>query len=523
MDNELLKLKIAKLETDQDLLNLVNELKIEDLGDKSFPFLYNVITFYKNANKDRRYRVFNIPKKRGGFRRISAPKKGLKLFLTYVNDILSAVYKPKNCVMGFVHNKSILDNASVHLHHRYIFNIDIENFFGQIDRARVRAVLMMKKYGFSKEIASTLAGMCSIKVTDGDSVKYVLPQGAPTSPILANMVCERLDKRLMGLAIDLGLSYTRYADDITFSSNHDVYQADGTFMNRLELILNDEHFTINKSKTRLQKHGSRQEVTGLIVGEKANVARSYIHDIRCIIHIWEKYGYVAAYSKFYPIYKNNKGYVKKGEPLLENVIYGKLMYLKMIKGEGDSTFKRLKSRFDQLCSYPKIEIKNKGLSDFKTLISFAVPDFEANFETEILIDYENIGVKPAFAYLSGYKCPIFFSRKLKKAFLVNNGQFTKCDEESDILRKIVRDKNKLYVSLCETLDGRFWLITEHRPNLILADSKRWTIDSIIKLWKNKGLEFAADKYLTLFGDSIVESEQLESFIKSWSKGCLKDI
>ena len=159
----------------------------------------------------------------------------------------------------------------------------------------------MKKYGFSKEIANTVAGMCSIKVLDGDSVKYVLPQGAPTSPILSNMVCERLDKRLMGLAIDMGLSYTRYADDITFSSNHDVYQADGTFMKRLELILNEEHFAINKSKTRLQKHGSRQEVTGLIVGEKVNVARSYIHDVRCIIHIWEKYGYVAAYSKFYPI------------------------------------------------------------------------------------------------------------------------------------------------------------------------------------------------------------------------------
>ena len=130
---------------------------------------------------------------------------------------------------------------------------------------------------------------------------------------------------------DFGLHFSRYADDITFSSMHNVYQTGGAFRKELQRIITDQGFTINEAKTRLQKKGARQEVTGIIVSEKLNVTQKYVREIRNILYMWDRYGYNVAYSKFYPKYKEEKGHVKKGNPDLINVIDGKLMYLKMVK------------------------------------------------------------------------------------------------------------------------------------------------------------------------------------------------
>ena len=105
---------------------------------------------------------------------------------------------------------------------------------------------------------------------------------------------------------------------------------------------------MNEAKTRLQKLGSRQEVTGIIVSDKLNVSQKYVRDIRNILYIWRKYGYDTAFNKFFPKYKEAKGHVKKGNPDMVNVLDGKLMYLKMVKGEDDSVYKRLRSQFDAL-------------------------------------------------------------------------------------------------------------------------------------------------------------------------------
>ena len=192
-------------------------------------------------------------------------------------------------------------------------------------------------------------GLCSMKVCGDDgNARYILPQGAPTSPILTNMVCDKLDRRLAGLAKRFGLHYSRYADDITFSSMHNVYQKDGEFRMELKRIIESQGFTINTEKTRLQKIGSRQEVTGIIVSNKLNVTQKYVRDIRNLLYIWDRYGFGTAYNKFFYKYKEDKGHVKKGNPDLVNVIDGKLNYLKMVKGEDDTTFLRLKHKFDLL-------------------------------------------------------------------------------------------------------------------------------------------------------------------------------
>jgi retron-type reverse transcriptase len=128
--------------------------------------------------------------------------------------------------------------------------------------------------------------------------RNVLPQGAPTSPVITNIVCQRLDYLLSGVAKRFGLKYSRYADDITFSSMHNVYQPKSEFLKELHRIIAEQNFHIKESKTRLQKEGYRKEVTGLLVNEKVNVQQRYIKQMRMWLYYWEKYGYERASGFF---------------------------------------------------------------------------------------------------------------------------------------------------------------------------------------------------------------------------------
>ena len=156
---------------------------------------------------------------------------------------------------------------------------------------------------------------------DGDETppvkSYKLPQVAPTSPLLTNAICDTLDRRLAGLAKRFGLRYTRYADDITFSSMHNVYQNGSPFRIELERIISGQHFKINPKKTRLHHRGQRQEVTGLTVGEKINVCRSYVKDIRAILHIWGNMASMQLLPNFILVTKLKKVICTKGNPILQ--------------------------------------------------------------------------------------------------------------------------------------------------------------------------------------------------------------
>ena len=191
--------------------------------------------------------------------------------------------------------------------------------------------------------------------------------------MLTNAICDTLDRRLHGLAKRFGLHYSRYADDITFSSMHNVYQSSSDFRNELERIITEQRFTINPSKTRLNHCSTRQEVTGLTVGQKVNVTRKYIRDVRAILHIWEKYGMNAAYATFYPRYKSEKCQLHRGEPNLINVISGKLCYLKMVKGENDPVYAKLYAQFVRLTANPNVSQKKPNIDYLFTMSKL---DFE---------------------------------------------------------------------------------------------------------------------------------------------------
>jgi hypothetical protein len=272
---------------------------------------YTFVSTRRNA-----YRQFQIPKKSGGVRTITAPDGELKDIMSTLAFILNELYYPVPETMAFVRGRSIVENASQHIGQNYVLNLDLSDFFTSITANMVEHNLV--KLGIAPLVARDITSICTYPMVNDHHVVNVVPQGAPTSPIISNICAMTLDNRLSGLARRFHLTYTRYADDITFSSNHNVYQKDGAFMEELNRIIAECHFAINPKKTRLQKRGSRQEVTGLTVVQKANVSRKYIKNLRVLIH---KIKY-------------------QESPTMHdmNVVRGKLNFLRMVKGADNPTY-----------------------------------------------------------------------------------------------------------------------------------------------------------------------------------------
>ena len=431
MTREDIQQRVVGLQTKEDLLCLLNQLKGEDLGHDRYAFTLCQLNYYCNPNNTRRrYTSFDIKKKSGGVRKIDAPRRGLKNILYYLNKVFQAIYTPSPAATGFVVGKSVVDNAQCHIGKNYVFNIDLKDFFPSITQARVWKRLQLKPLNISQHIANIMAGLCCMKNKgQNGSVSYLLPQGAPTSPVITNMICDKLDRRLNGLAARFNLRYTRYADDITFSSNHYVYAEDGDFRKELERIITDQGFSINENKTRLQKNGSHQEVTGLIVNEKVNVTRKYVRDVRSILYIWEKYGYLVAESKFRPYYKQEKGHVKKGNPSLECVLAGKLQYLKMVKGESDSTYIALQNRFDALVNTQKIDSLDSN--QFTYLSTMNVKQFEEFLQTKIEKGVSKNDKVYHYFVTDGKKKAVHTSASAKGCEDFSNLCISQCESKSD--------------------------------------------------------------------------------------------
>lgn len=362
-----IRVTFNQMKDKEDLLLLLNYCKEILYGNNTLPFEMRQLNYHCNPKKNNgRYYSFYIRKKSGALRTIHAPNKGLKIMQKCLNMILQVLHDPHKAATGFVPGKSVVDNAKIHIGKNYVYNIDLKDFFPGIEKARIYTRLKYPPFNLDNErskIANIIAGLCCQEMEverwqDCQWVKkmeYVLPQGAPTSPTLTNIICERLDRRLSGAAKKYGLSYSRYADDITFSSNHNKYQKEGDFLKEVDRIIADQGFFIKKEKTRLQKTGFRQEVTGLLVNSNVNVQKRYIKEVRMWLYYWEQYGYDRTYEFFLPRYKAEKGHVKKGKPNLQNVLRGKLDYLKMVRGEKNSLYLKLKNRFDQLIQVEKTD------------------------------------------------------------------------------------------------------------------------------------------------------------------------
>ncbi|MBK8904028.1 MAG: putative DNA binding domain-containing protein [Anaerolineaceae bacterium] len=333
----------------------------EDVADllelKSYSFLEYLIFILPSS---KRYREFIIPKRRGGKRYLLEPIPNLKIVQKKLSYVLQLIYKPKHAVHGYVNGKSIVTNATQHIGRRYLLNIDLEDFFPSIHFGRVRGMFMSYPYNFNGRVATTLAQICSLR--------NCLPQGAPTSPIISNMICAKMDSELQKLAKQHRCYYTRYADDLTFSTSIKqfppamVVTLVESKRLRVEVgielseIINRNGFNVNMSKIRLQKDSQRQEVTNLTTNEFVNVNRKYIRQIRAMLHAWRKFGYVAAENEYRNVYNKkppDKPY--KNAPSLKRVIKGKIDFVKMVRGQEDKLFIKLNNQAAQLERAERIE------------------------------------------------------------------------------------------------------------------------------------------------------------------------
>lgn len=365
---EVIKERFLAMRTKTDLVKLLSFAKKVMYGKKATPVSLKSLNYYANPGLcSYRYKKSTIKKKTGGDRIIHAPTSGLKSILRALNFVLQVMYHPHAAATGFVPDKSIVDNARKHIGHNYVYNLDLKDFFHSFDRNRVKLGFMYEPFNLRDErepLAFLLASLCTHPLELDGVMSTVLPQGSPTSPTITNLLCKQLDRRLTGLANRFGVTYTRYADDLTFSSPHNVYRQDDFQQELKRLIEDDQQLIINPKKTRLQRAAFRQETTGLIVNEKVNVRRRYVKQLRMQLHFWERYGYDRAEEIFRRDYLADKGHLVKFVPNMVNVLEGKLEFLKMVKGVEDGTYNGLRSRFEKLSE--KIDPLTKVLDTWET-------------------------------------------------------------------------------------------------------------------------------------------------------------
>lgn len=246
-----------------------------------------------------KYTTFQIPKRKGGHRIIDAPSSRLKLLQQRLSDLLqdcldeinSAQQRKDKIAHGFKRGHSIITNAQRHRHRRWVFNLDLEDFFPSINFGRVRGFFLKNRdFALQDRIATAIAQIACHRNS--------LPQGSPCSPVISNLLTNLLDMRLVKLAYDSGCTYSRYADDLTFSTNKKDFPASIAVLettnqaqchqwlpgNDLKKVIERAGFRINSSKNRMMYRHSRQSVTGIVVNEKLNVASEYRQSVRAMVH-----------------------------------------------------------------------------------------------------------------------------------------------------------------------------------------------------------------------------------------------
>lgn len=256
------------------------------------------LCFSRKTSNISHYVRFRIPKRTGGERLISAPMPRLKAAQAWVLHEILEKLSTHEAAHGFVRGRSIVSNARPHVGHALIINVDLKNFFPTVGYRRVKG--LFQAFGYSEEVATLLGLLCTepdVEELVLDGQRYFvalgdrhLPQGAPTSPAITNLLCRRLDRRLQRMADELGFVYSRYADDLTFSAkSEDVGQA-AEVLRRLRNIVAHEGFVVHPEKTRVLRRGRRQEVTGIVVNHKPGVPRDVLHRFRATLFQIEKDG-----------------------------------------------------------------------------------------------------------------------------------------------------------------------------------------------------------------------------------------
>lgn len=321
---------LGKKETDIQKLK-ENQMPVIETDKELASFLnldYNVLrylVYHRDVITFDNYYRFDVPKRNGGTRHIAAPKTHLKAAQRQILDQILQKAEVSSVSHGFIKSKSVITSAKAHKAcPGVLINIDLENFFPTITFERVRG--LFQSFGYSGYIASLLAMICTycerMPLEIKGETKYIktsdriLPQGSPASPMITNIICRQMDKRINGLCRKTGLTYTRYADDMSFSYNGDIDGLNiGSFLNSINKIIEEEGFHINKEKTHVSRKNNRQYITGIVINnEEIGVPKKWVKILKASIHNAQKL-------------KNSGGSVPSGTQL---EISGKIAWLRSV-------------------------------------------------------------------------------------------------------------------------------------------------------------------------------------------------
>lgn len=338
---------------EQGIIPRLNEIEYKEqfesfkkLSRRRLPYFYDIDHFCNRLNvsssqiryflskKEKFYRTLEIPKKSGGIREINAPKDEIKIVQRWILDNILYKLKVSDHAHGFVPERTMYTNAIAHVNKNYVLGIDLKDFFPSIKSKSVKRIF--KSVGYTSRIAKDFANICT----------YLdkLPQGAPTSPTLANLVSLNLDRAISKYCTQRNLEYTRYADDITISGSKRMSR----HKNNIIKIIEKNGFNVNYEKVRVISKGSKQKVTGVIVNDKISIGRQKKKTLRAIVHNILVKG---------PVSQN-----KDNDPFFRERIFGYLAFAKAIEPEfATPLIKSLKEvdwseYYDSVSEQRKIEI-----------------------------------------------------------------------------------------------------------------------------------------------------------------------
>jgi RNA-directed DNA polymerase len=291
-------------------------------------------------NRANLYSSFELQSKRGKTRRIEVPHPFIKQLQKKLVQLIEPEYRVPAPCHGFVKGKSIVTNARFHTKKKVVLNIDLKDFFPTVTRMRIQSLLCSSRYKMPKEVAKFIAHLVTFEGR--------LPQGAPTSPLISNMICARLDSRMRLLAKESKAQYTRYADDISFSTS--LPTLSGQILEEenplrlsksLQNIILSEGFELNSEKSRLSKANSEQIVTGLKVNRFPNVSRKRVNDVRAMLWNWEQQGEIECNKDFH----RRKGLVHISQFRFRDYVRGQIAFIGGVRGTADPVTTNLVNRF----------------------------------------------------------------------------------------------------------------------------------------------------------------------------------
>lgn len=315
---------VEKLELDgvnrKDIDEIVNYSMI--LQEKQLPVIFDLEHFRRLLNMKKKdfykiyyslttqYKESSIPKNNGkGFRRLTSPSENLKYIQRWILDTVLAELIIHDKAIGFSIGKSTVLNAKYHINQEFLLKMDLKDFFPSISKKRVYG--FFRSIGYNENVALFFTDFCTHK--------NCLPQGAPTSPYISNLICLKLDYRLDSLCKKRNLTYTRYADDISISGGKKTKY----IKKNVQEIIEDEGFFVNHEKTVIVYKNKRQKITGVVVNDKPSIPKEMYRKIRQDIYYIDKYGLTSHLKKVGLLHKSN----------VKQYYFGLANYFKMIDND----------------------------------------------------------------------------------------------------------------------------------------------------------------------------------------------